>query len=179
MPLAVRLRGRLDAGVLEQALADVVGRHEALRTSYPGSGWRSRISVAVPRRRCPCRFAVAAVAGEAELRAGFWREFGRAAVLTWPSDLPLRAVLLELSAQDHVLLLVVHHIAFDGWSITPLMRDLGTAYAARAGRAGAGLGAVAGAVRGLRGVAGGRCWPTMGSGSWGSGGSSWRGCRLR
>ena len=127
MPVTVRLRGGLDAGALEQALIDVVGRHEALRTSYraqDGEPWQhiaDPAEVTVP-------FAVVAIA-EDELSDRL-AEFGLRP-FDLASDLLVRAVLLELSPQDHVLLLVVHHIAFDGWSITPFMRDLGTAYTAR------------------------------------------------
>src|SRR6202008_1694351 len=52
------------------------------------------------------------------------------------SELPLRAHLLALAPDDHVLVLVLHHIAGDGWSMGPLLHDLAAAYAARgAGRA--------------------------------------------
>ena len=127
VPLTVRLRGGLDAGALEQALIDVVGRHEALRTSYraqDGEPWQhiaDPAEVTVP-------FAVVAIA-EDELSDRL-AELG-SQPFDLASDLLVRAVLLELSAQDHMLMLVVHQIAFDGWSITPFMRDLSTAYAAR------------------------------------------------
>ena len=129
VPLVIRLCGVLDAGALRQALTDVVVRHEALRTSYPvhdGEPWQHIADpdeVTVP-------FTVAAVT-EDELPVRLAAEAGY--LLDLASGLPLRAVLLQVSAQEHVLVLVVHHIAFDGWSITPLMRDLGTAYTARAG----------------------------------------------
>ncbi|ETZ40491.1 condensation domain protein, partial [Mycobacterium intracellulare MIN_052511_1280] len=46
-------------------------------------------------------------------------------------EIPLRAKLFRLAADDHVLVAVAHHIAADGWSLTPLVRDLGAAYVHR------------------------------------------------
>ncbi|MEV4434132.1 amino acid adenylation domain-containing protein [Streptomyces sp. NPDC049585] len=125
--LAVRLLGELDQDGLASALADVVERHESLRTVFPAEG-------GVPRQRIlgSGEYAVALgreeVSGDeldARLAALAAQGFDLAA------DIPLRAHLLRLAPREHVLVLVLHHIAGDGASLAPLARDLGTAYAAR------------------------------------------------
>ncbi|WP_420716204.1 condensation domain-containing protein, partial [Mycobacterium sp. 94-17] len=134
MAVALRLSGRLDAGALGAALADVVARHESLRTVFPhvdgvpyqgvvspdraDFGWEVVDATAWPPTRLD--EAVGAVA-----RHAFDLE----------TETPLRAKLFALAEDEHVLVAVVHHIAADGWSIAPLVRDLGAAYAGRsAGR---------------------------------------------
>ena len=133
IPLAVRLRGELDREALEAALGDVVGRHESLRTIFPERD-------GVPRQQILA----------ADLRRGRglrWRASPRRALrMRWRArrgrdstslrEPPLRAHLFGLAADEHVLLLLVHHIAGDGWSLAPLARDLSRFYEARlAGRA--------------------------------------------
>ncbi|MBW5481626.1 non-ribosomal peptide synthetase [Streptomyces bambusae] len=124
MPLAVRLTGALDAAALEAALGDVVARHESLRTVFPDTDGRPRQLILAPEAARPV-LQTAPYDAEA-LAAEVSRGFDLAA------DLPLRAHLFTVDATTHVLLLVVHHIAGDGWSMGPLARDLGEAYAARA-----------------------------------------------
>ncbi|WP_335984397.1 amino acid adenylation domain-containing protein, partial [Streptomyces sp. CA2R106] len=127
IPLALRLSGELDRRALEAALADVVERHESLRTVFPvadgtpcqrvldpGAARPPLPLTDVDARDLPDRLARAA-------RRGF----------DLAEEPPLRAGLFRLGPQEHVLLLVVHHIAADGWSTGPLARDLATAYAAR------------------------------------------------
>ncbi|WP_143070977.1 non-ribosomal peptide synthetase, partial [Streptomyces malaysiense] len=127
IPLVIRLTGSLDRDALRGALSDVVGRHEALRTLFPADNGEPRQRI-VPAEQAEVPFAVV-TADEGTLAARIGEEAGRPFVLD--SELPLRGMLFELSPDEHVLLLVVHHIASDGWSNTPLMRDLGLAYGAR------------------------------------------------
>ncbi|AUH39488.1 non-ribosomal peptide synthetase [Streptomyces sp. CMB-StM0423] len=134
IPLVQRFTGELDPDALERALGDVVARHECLRTVFPdtggtadsGAGPRQRILGAAAARPA---LPVTEVAGAAELR----RKLAEA--VRYAFDLavepPLRAELFVLGPAESVLCLVVHHIAADGWSMTPLTRDLATAYAAR------------------------------------------------
>lgn len=127
MPIAHRLTGTLDITALDTAIHDVVARHEVLRTAYPD--WDG----------VPQQVVLDPDDAPVELAVEPATETGLAAALTeaagYPFDLteetPLRARLLRLADDDHVLLLVVHHIACDGSSLAPLLRDLGTAYAAR------------------------------------------------
>ncbi|SOB85564.1 non-ribosomal peptide synthetase [Streptomyces sp. 1331.2] len=131
-PFALRLRGPLDAAALEQALLDVVGRHESLRTVFPETDGVPRQQVlddVAGRLRLTVHDCTATGPAEA-LAAAVGRGFD---VTT---ELPLRAHLMVVGPEEHVLLLVIHHIATDGSSMAPLMGDLAAAYRARrAGRA--------------------------------------------
>ncbi|MGW3099571.1 amino acid adenylation domain-containing protein [Streptomyces sp. NPDC001102] len=127
IPLAVRLTGTLDAEALRRALLDVVGRHEALRTTFPsenGTPHQAVRSLAETDLALP----VTPVTEES-----LHQTLARLAGVTFDlaADLPIRADLLALSPEEHVLLVVMHHIASDGWSNGPLLRDLATAYTAR------------------------------------------------
>ncbi|WP_250306681.1 amino acid adenylation domain-containing protein, partial [Streptomyces sp. A 4/2] len=127
IPLALRLTGTLDRPALDQALADVVARHESLRTVFSEVGGVPCQRVLDPAAvRLRVRPTVATQGGLPQ---------GLAESARQPFDLatepPLRAELFALAPDEHVLLLVMHHIAADGWSTGPLARDLAEAYAAR------------------------------------------------
>ncbi|GGF50064.1 non-ribosomal peptide synthetase [Marmoricola endophyticus] len=124
IPMALRLRGDLDADALEAALGDVVRRHEVLRTTLPLDDDGEPHQVVHDRGPELERVTIAADELAAALRERAERPFDLTA------DLPLRTALVT-TGDEHVLLLVVHHVASDGWSTGPLGRDLATAYAAR------------------------------------------------
>ena len=131
IPLAVRLAGTLDRDALEAALADVVERHESLRTVFPETLGVPRQQILEATAARP-RLSVAKVS-EAGLADALAAAAGRGFDLA--REPPLRAHLFVLGEGEQVLLLLLHHIAGDGWSLAPLARDLGRAYAARrAGR---------------------------------------------
>ncbi|MEU1520533.1 condensation domain-containing protein, partial [Streptomyces sp. NPDC005811] len=127
IPLAWRLTGPLDRTALGRALTDVVTRHESLRTLYPQLDGTPHQQILSPwEAPLPLRTRETT---EAELDGAL------AEALRHPFDLatelPLYAELFALGAEEHVLLLVVHHIAGDGWSLGPLAHNLADAYAAR------------------------------------------------
>ncbi len=131
----MRLRGRLDAEAFGAALADVVGRHEGLRTLFPAFDGVPR-QLVVPAERADFGWRVVDATGWSASRLG--DAVGAAARYAFDleTEIPFRAKLFRVGVDEHVLVIVVHHIAADGWSITPLTRDLGVAYASRcAGRA--------------------------------------------
>jgi hypothetical protein len=132
IPLAVRLAGDLDEAALRAALGDLLARHDSLRTVFPETG-------GVPRQhiRGPDPADLPLVRRPAA--GDEWPELVAAAArhcFDLAAELPVRAELIEAGPRVHVLVLVLHHIAGDGWSLGVLWRDLATAYAARlAGRA--------------------------------------------
>ena len=131
MAVALRLSGRLDAEALGAALADVVGRHESLRTLFVAARGDTRSS-------WWCRPSGPTSAGRSLMppagrRTGWRRPSSEAArhPFDLAAEIPLRARLFRVADDEHVLVAVVHHIAADGWSVTPLVGDLGVAYASR------------------------------------------------
>ncbi|MFD4999336.1 non-ribosomal peptide synthase/polyketide synthase [Streptomyces buecherae] len=128
---ALRLRGALDVRALCAALDGLVARHEPLRTTFADEDGRARQRVRPPHPVELARTDLSATPPDeraAALDALLAREAGT------PFDLArgplLRAGLVRLAADEHVVTLAVHHIATDGWSATVLGRDLAELYAA-------------------------------------------------
>ncbi len=135
MAVALRLRGPLDADALGTALADVVGRHESLRTLFPALEGIPR-QLVVSAERADFGWQVVDATGWPASRLEEAIEEAARHPFDLAIEIPLRARLFRVAEDEHVLVAVVHHIAADGWSITPLVADLGVAYASRcAGRA--------------------------------------------
>jgi len=135
MPAALALDGELDRGALAWALDELVQRHEVLRTNYltDGAGPRQRIAPAAALELG--WHDLQALAG-AEQHAALERLMAAEAQQPFDleRDLMLRATLVALAPQRHMLLVTLHHIAADGWSLAIIMREFGELYAARAGR---------------------------------------------
>ncbi|OLF13996.1 hypothetical protein BLA60_02120 [Actinophytocola xinjiangensis] len=124
LPLALRLTGALDVPALRAALGDVLTRHEALRTVFPDRDGEPHQQVLPPDPRLTVR-----PLPSADVPAAAAEPFDVTA------EPPLRATLFTGDAEA-LLLVVVHHIAADGVSLGLLVRDLATAYRARAGHGG-------------------------------------------
>ncbi|WP_255284961.1 non-ribosomal peptide synthetase [Rhodococcus jostii] len=134
LPVAVRLTGDLDAGAVAAAVADVVARHESLRTVF-GEEDGVPFQRILPAEQVAAELTTQVVDAEDSTvldavaeAAGCRFDLSR--------EIPLRAGVFRISEFEHVLVLVLHHIAGDGESLAPLARDIAVAYAARAeGRA--------------------------------------------
>ncbi|HLG56797.1 MAG TPA: non-ribosomal peptide synthase/polyketide synthase, partial [Vicinamibacterales bacterium] len=127
IPLAWRLRGALNANALEGAWRDVIARHEVMRTRFPAVDGVPRQEILEPsdaRISLPLRPIGAAAIG-AQVLAAAQRPFDLR------EELPVRAHLWALSTSEYLLLIVLHHIAGDAWSLGPLFEDLVEAYTAR------------------------------------------------
>src|ERR1039457_1362154 len=138
VPVAVRLSGRLDRGALEAALGDLVERHEALRTVF-------RDQDGVPYQLVlDAADAGVGLSVEQVAEAGLMRAVDAAGRYAFDlaGEMPFRAWLFVLGPEQHVLLLLMHHIVTDGWSMGPLIGDLTAAYAARCGGAAPGWGSL-------------------------------------
>ncbi|MEM8963177.1 MAG: amino acid adenylation domain-containing protein, partial [Acidobacteriota bacterium] len=124
IPAPVRLRGALDVDALRAALTAVVTRHEVLRTVFR-AGDETPVQVVLPATEVP--LPVIDVASEAELFSHLRDEVSTAFDLE--AGPLLRARLYHLGPDENVLLLNVHHIVYDGWSVGVLIRELGAHFA--------------------------------------------------
>jgi hypothetical protein len=128
IPLVVRVRGELDTAALRLALKDLVERHEILRTTY-----RTADGHPTPVVRPPDAFTVGMVrVPAAEVDDWLVKEVRRPFDLA--SALPVRAVIGRVDRTDHILAMVVHHIAADGWSRSIIVDDLAALYAFHRGQ---------------------------------------------
>jgi len=129
LSIALRLKGQLDYGALRAALGDVIERHEILRTVFPeelGKPRQDVLEAAAARSnlQLPVVPETADTLKESLVSAG---QHG----FDLTTEIPIQARLFSLGADDHVLLLALHHIAADGFSMAPLVRDLSASYRAR------------------------------------------------
>jgi hypothetical protein len=128
-PLALRLTGALDAAALSRALQAIVDRHEILRTCFITRDAQA-VPVVSPGHKLQLPL-VELADGDSAQRLEQAQRLATEDSLR-PFDLerqpPFRATLFRLSAEDHVLLLVFHHIAFDGWSARVFQHEFAALY---------------------------------------------------
>ncbi|MGW1870795.1 amino acid adenylation domain-containing protein [Streptomyces mauvecolor] len=128
IPLNLRLTGDLDAPALAAALKDVVDRHESLRTVYREDTEGVPFQLVVPVGEAVLDVPVVEVAdGHLDAAISETAEY----TFALDREIPVRARILATGPQEHVLSLVIHHIASDGESMAPLIREVSAAYAAR------------------------------------------------
>jgi acyl carrier protein len=123
MPAAVRVRGNLDVNALERALNDVIARHESLRTSYEFR--EELVQLVAPRTWVPLRMETAV---ESQL-SRLVTEGARATFDLGKGPL-LKTRLFRVNERDHVLLVVMHHSIWDGWSLGIFFKELEAFYCA-------------------------------------------------
>jgi amino acid adenylation domain-containing protein len=134
IPLVLRLCGTLNTAAMQLALADIVERHEALRTTFSSE---QGIPHQVIHRSFTVPLPVVDLSGQSEAGEDLaeeriqthFRSLART-VFDLEKGPLLKAELLRIGATEHVLCVVLHHIIFDGWSIGPFLRDLAEAYSA-------------------------------------------------
>ncbi|MFE1288251.1 amino acid adenylation domain-containing protein [Streptomyces sp. NPDC058751] len=128
IPFVLRLQGPLDTEALAAAVTDVTTRHESLRTLLVENEDGTPEQRILPPEQAGHAFSVTDVSAD-RVDEAMRRFVGEGFDLA--ADLPLRTRVLRLSAHEHVLVFVFHHVAADGASMAPFLRDLLAAYAAR------------------------------------------------
>jgi amino acid adenylation domain-containing protein len=122
IPIGIRLRGALNVPVMQSALDAIVARHEALRTRFVAENGEPVQIVDAPR---PLKLE-RLTSTEKDLQPLLLEIGNRPFDLA--ADLMIRAVLVQLAPEDNVLLLVMHHIASDEWSVNVLLKELDALY---------------------------------------------------
>lgn len=129
LPFSVRLSGAVSVAALEQTFADLIGRHESLRTIYPEINGDAQ-QIVLPAEQVLRHLDLAPVHVTESGLTEFLYEFARRG-FDVTREVAFRAALVSVGTEDHVLVMVLHHIAADGLSFGPLARDIMVAYTAR------------------------------------------------
>ena len=133
MPFGLRLTGVLDGAALRESLDELARRHESLRTCYAAGGEGRELVRQLVQDAAPVALAEVDCSAAPDPLAEARRH--TQGVVDAPFDLEraplLRAALYRLGTDDHVLVVVIHHIASDGWSMQTIVREFGQLYAAR------------------------------------------------
>ena len=134
VPGALRLRGACVVAALEQSFTDLVRRHEALRTRFPvsdGEPWQDILPAESVRFTLPRDDLRRLPASEREERARALADETAVAAFDLATGPLIRARLMQLADDDHLLVVVIHHIVSDGWTINLITRELTACYGAR------------------------------------------------
>ncbi|HEX8335217.1 MAG TPA: condensation domain-containing protein, partial [Pyrinomonadaceae bacterium] len=131
IPAAVRLTGRLDVALLERSFGEVLRRHEVLRTGFAESGGEP-VQLISPSAslELPVTDLRGLAAEERERRVRELTAEAARFVFDLESRPLMRAGVLRLGEEEHVLLLTMHHIISDAWSVSVLVRELAAVYEA-------------------------------------------------
>jgi alpha-ketoglutarate-dependent taurine dioxygenase/acyl carrier protein len=133
LPFALRLGGALNHRILERSFLALVRRHESLRTTFPAvEGEPRQVVVEVDRFAIPVEDLTALSESERGMAIGRYAEAQTQRPFHLDRDLPIRALLLRVSADAHILLVTVHHIAADAWSLAVVTHEVATIYNALA-----------------------------------------------
>ena len=128
-PIRVALRGRLDETAFRRAFDGLVERHEALRTQFNIVD-DDPVQTIVEGFRVPIDFHDLSAVDERQRDADFRSLLNRVEWIPFTLETPpIRAILCRLSDEHHVFVIVLHHIAIDGWSAQVLLEDLASLYA--------------------------------------------------
>ena len=127
IPLVVRLSGKLEKNALQEAICDVIERHEPLRTIFPEHAGTARQEVLNPEKVKPDLHVHQIEASELTSRLNNTVKY----CFQLDEEPAFRVELFSTAEEEHVVVLLLHHIVGDGWSLTPLTQDLKKAYMSR------------------------------------------------
>jgi amino acid adenylation domain-containing protein len=131
LPIAVRLRGQLDVAALARSLNEVVQRHESLRTTFTiAHGEPAQVVCESLHLDVPVLDLRAQPEAEREAEFQVFAAMEAEKSFDLARGPLMRAVVVRLNDDDHVLLLTLHHIIFDGWSMSVLIGEVTTLYTA-------------------------------------------------
>ncbi|WP_038296370.1 hybrid non-ribosomal peptide synthetase/type I polyketide synthase [[Scytonema hofmanni] UTEX B 1581] len=131
MPAAVRLQGNLNISALEQALGEIAKRHEVLRTAFKSEDGKA-VQVIFPEATLSLQTIDLQNLTSSEQENSVQKHIIEEAKTPFDLSQPalMRATLLQLNPQSYVILITMHHIVSDGWSVSIVVRELSTLYQA-------------------------------------------------